>query len=221
DSPFGSGQEQRSLAMKIALIGATGFTGSPILVEALERGHAVTAIARNTDKLPNRPGVTARRADATDTASLATLVAGHDVVISAFNPGKDESGTGASSIIAAVKQAKVGRLLVVGGAGTLEVEPGKRLVDTPDFPAEWKDGALKTAAFLELLLAERDLDWAFLSPSALLVPGDRTGRYRVGGDRLLTDAKGESRISVEDLAVAMIDEMEQPRHHRRRFTVAY
>jgi len=207
--------------MKIALIGATGFTGSPILVEALERGHAVTAIARNTDKLPNRPGVTARRADATDTASLATLVAGHDVVISAFNPGKDESGTGASSIIAAVKQAKVGRLLVVGGAGTLEVEPGKRLVDTPDFPAEWKDGALKTAAFLELLLAERDLDWAFLSPSALLVPGDRTGRYRVGGDRLLTDAKGESRISVEDLAVAMIDEMEQPRHHRRRFTVAY
>ena len=207
--------------MKIALIGATGFTGSPILVEALERGHAVTAIARNTDKLPNRPGVTARRADATDTASLATLVAGHDVVISAFNPGKDESGTGAGSIIAAVKQAKVGRLLVVGGAGTLEVEPGKRLVDTPDFPAEWKDGALKTAAFLELLLAERDLDWAFLSPAALLVPGDRTGRYRVGGDRLLTDAKGESRISVEDLAVAMIDEMEQPRHHRRRFTVAY
>ncbi|WP_375454301.1 NAD(P)-dependent oxidoreductase [uncultured Methylobacterium sp.] len=207
--------------MRIAIIGATGLVGTKILSESLDRGHAVTAIVRSPDKLPTRPRLTAARGDATDPAGLAALVAGHDAVISAFNPGADASGTGARSIIDALKRAGVARLLVVGGAGTLEVAPGRRLVDQPDFPAQWKGGALCTADFLDRLRGETGLDWAFVSPAALLAPGERTGHYRVGGDRLLTDADGESRISLEDYAVAMLDEIERPRHHRTRFSVAY
>lgn len=163
----------------------------------------------------------AAKGDATRTAELASLIEGHEAVVSAFNPGKDASGTGAASIIDATKRSGVGRLLVVGGTGTLEVAPGKRLVDQPDFPAQWKDGALRTADFLDLLGAEHELDWAFVSPAAMLVPGERTGRYRVGGDQLLTDDAGESHISLEDYAVAMLDEIERPQHRRGRFLVAY
>ena len=143
------------------------------------------------------------------------------MVISAFNPGNDESGTGTGSIIDAVKRSGAKRLLVVGGAGSLEVAPGKRLVDQPDFPAQWKDGALRTAAFLDQLVNEGRLDWTFVSPAAMLAPGERTGNYRVGGSQLLTDSDGESRISLEDYAVAMLDEIERPQHHRNRFSVAY
>ena len=206
--------------MKIAIIGATGFVGSGILSESLDRGHEVTAIVTNPEKLPNHPALTPSKTDATDAAALARAVAGHDVVISAFNPGKDPDGKGLHSIIEAVKGVN-GRLLAVGGAGTLEVAPGRRLVDQPDFPAEWKDGALKTAAFLDQLRGESELDWVFLSPAAMLAPGERTGEYRVGGDRLMTGADGESRISIQDYAVAMLDEAETPRHHRQRFSVAY
>lgn len=207
--------------MRIALIGATGLVGTHILSESLERGHAVTAVVRNPDRLPAHPRLTAARGDATDPEALAALLAGHDAVISAFNPGADASGTGARSIIDAVGRSGVARLLVVGGAGTLEVAPGRRLLDQPDFPAQWKGGALCTADFLDRLRGEAELDWAFVSPAALLAPGARTGTYRVGGDRLLTDAAGESRISLEDYAVAMLDEIERPRHHRARFSVAY
>ena len=143
------------------------------------------------------------------------------MVISAFNPGNDDRGTGTRSIIDAVKRSGVKRLLVVGGAGTLEIAPGKRLVDQPDFPAQWKEGALRTAVFLDQLRGETELDWAFVSPAAMLAPGERTGSYRVGGDQLLTDSDGESRISLEDYAVAMLDEIELPQHHRKRFSVAY
>ena len=207
--------------MKIAIIGATGLTGTRILSEALDRGHEVTAIVRNPDGLRTHPKLRAAKGDATRPAELAPLLAGHDVVISAFNPGTDENGTGAGSIIDAVKRSEVKRLLVVGGAGSLEIVPGKRLVDQPDFPAQWKDGALRTAAFLDLLRGETQLDWAFVSPAAMLVPGEHTGNYRVGGDQLLTDSKGESRISLEDYAGAMLDEAERPQHHRKRFSVAY
>lgn len=207
--------------MKIAIIGATGLVGTKILSESLDRGHEVTAIVRNPDGLPTRPKLRAAKGDAARPMELASLVAGHDVVVSAFNPGKDESGTGARSIMDAVKRSGVKRLLVVGGAGSLEVAPGKRLVDQPDFPAQWKDGALKTAAFLDDLLGEAELDWAFVSPAAMLAPGERTGKYRVGGDQLMTDGDGESRISLEDYAVAMLDEVERPQHHRKRFSVAY
>jgi putative NADH-flavin reductase len=207
--------------MKIAIIGATGLVGTEVLSESLARGHEVTAIVRNPDNLPTHPKLRAVKGDVTRPAELASLVAGHDVVISAFNPGKDESGMGAGSIIDAAKRSGVKRLLVVGGAGSLEIAPGKRLVDQPDFPAQWKGGALRTAAFLDQLLGEADLDWAFVSPAAMLVPGERTGKYRVGGDQFMTDGNGESRISLQDYAVAMLDEAERPQHHHRRFSVAY
>ena len=207
--------------MKIAIIGATGLVGTKILLESLDRGHDVTAIVRSPERLPTHPKLTAARGDATEPAELASLVAGHDVVISAFNPGMDESGTGARSIIDAVKRSKVERLLVVGGAGSLEIAPGKRLVDQPNFPAQWKYGALRTADFLDQLRGETELDWAFVSPAAMLAPGERTGHYRLGGDQFMTDSTGESSISLEDYAVAMLDETEHPQHHRTRFSVAY
>ncbi len=206
--------------MKIALIGATGYIGSGILTESLERGHQVTAIVPSPEKLPQHVRLQGKKGDVSNANDLASLISGHDVVISAFNPGKDATGKGAQSIIHAVKQASM-RLLVVGGAGTLEVAPGKRLVDQPDFPVEWKEGALRTAAFLDLLRGEKNLDWVFLSPAAIIAPGERTGEYRVGGDQLLMDSKGESRISVSDYAVAMLDEVERPQHKQQRFTVAY
>ncbi len=207
--------------MKIALIGATGFIGSAILFESLKRGHDVTAIVRSTGDLPGRPGLTPVQGDVTEPDRLAQLLAGHDVVISAFNPGKDATGTGAKSIIDAAKRSEVPRLLVVGGAGTLEVAPGQRLVDQPSFPQEWKEGALRTADVLDQLRAEPELDWVFVSPAAVIAPGERTGRYRIGGDQLLTDSNGESRISTADYASAMLDEVEEPQHARTRISVAY
>lgn len=207
--------------MKIALIGATGFVGAAILSESLDRDHDVTAIVTNPDKLPTHPNLTPVKGDVNEHEALASLIAAHDVVISAFNPGKDVRGTGTRSIIEAVKQSGVGRLLVVGGAGSLEVASGQRLVDQPDFPAEWKEGSLKTAAFLDDLRGETELNWTFLCPAAMLAPGERTGTYRVGGDQLLTGADGQSRISVPDYAVAMLDEVEHPKHPRQRFSVAY
>lgn len=207
--------------MKIAIIGATGFVGSGILTEGLDRGHEVTAIVTNPDKLPSHAKLKPVKADVGNTAELTSLLSGHDIVISAFNPGKDESGAGVRSIIDAVKRSGVERLLVVGGAGTLEVAPGKRLVDQPDFPAEWKAGSLKTADVLETLRGEKDLNWTFLSPAAHLAPGERTGKYRVGGDLLMTGPDGESRISIPDYAVAMIDEAETAKHPHARFSVAY
>jgi putative NADH-flavin reductase len=208
--------------MKMALIGATGYVGAKLMAEALARGHHVTAIARNANGLPpGQANLTVAKVDATDAAALARVAVGHDLVISAFNPGLDAAGTGTLAILDGVKRAGVGRLLVVGGAGSLYLPSGQRVVDQPDFPAEWKEGALRTAAFLDQLREEKELDWVFLSPAAELVPGERTGQYRIGKDQLLTDAEGASRISLQDYAVAMLDEAEHPRHHRERFTVAY
>lgn len=207
--------------MNFVLIGATGYTGSRVLNEALTRGHRLTAIVRDIAGLPSHPNLIPRAIDVTDTASLRDALEGHDAVISAFNPGKDATGRGPRSIIEAVRGHPTLRLLVVGGAGSLEVAPGRRLVDEPDFPAQWKDGALRTAGFLDALRSEPDLDWTFVSPAAMLSPGERTEQYRVGGDQLLTDKHGESRISVEDLAVAVLDEAENGTHHRTRMSVAY
>ena len=207
--------------MKIALIGATGFVGAKLLTEALDRGHNVTAIVTDPSALPAAATLRASRADATNADALAQAVTGHDVVISAFNPGRDPDGTGTQAIIDGVRRANVARLLVVGGAGTLEIASGQRIVDQPDFPAQWKAGALRTAAFLDQLRAETALDWVFVSPAAHLEPGERTGRYRIGGDQLMTDEAGESRISLQDYAVAMLDEAERSVHHRARMSVAY
>lgn len=203
--------------MNVALIGATGNIGSRILAELVARGHRVTAIARNAEKVPAGNGVTPKRGDIMDEASLAALLEGHDAAISsvhflASDPHK---------LIGAVKASGVKRYLVVGGAGSLDVAPGVRLVDVPDFPAIYKDEALKGAAYLDLLRAETALDWTFLSPSAMIVPGERTGTFRLGRDQLLADAAGDSRISMEDYAVALVDELETPKHSRARFTVGY
>ena len=202
--------------MKIALIGASGQVGTRLLQELSDRGHAITAIARNPDKIAKLPGVTAVKGDVFDKDGLAALIKGHDAVISAVHFTASDLDT----LIAAVRASGVKRYLVVGGAGSLEVAPGKRLVDTPEFPAIYKAEALKGADFLEKLRTVSDLDWTFLSPSALFVAGERTGKYRLGKDALLTNDKGSS-ISFEDYAIVMADEIEKPKHIRQRFTVGY
>ena len=213
--------------MKIALIGATGFVGSAILEEALDRGHEVTAIVRHPETLTPHPNLHAARGDVYNIDDVARLVAGHDAVISAFNPGwtnpdiYEQQIKGTKTIIAGVKQAGIKRLLFVGGAGSLEVKPGVQSVDLPEFPREWKQGALATREALNLLRQEPQLEWSFLSPSADLSPGQRTGKFRLGRDQLLTDANGQSRISTQDYAMAMLDEVETPAHVRQRFTVGY
>jgi putative NADH-flavin reductase len=213
--------------MKIALIGATGAVGSRLLAEALRRRHTVTAIARAPVKLSPKAGLTVTKGDATDEAGLAGLLRGHDVVFSAFNgqrgsPDYRESvGKVYQAILSATKKAGVKRLLVVGGAGSLEAAPGVLLVDTPGFPPEHRTEAHTFVDVLDMLRKESDLEWSLLSPAAFLAPGQRTGKFRLGGDRLLTDANGESRISMEDFAIAFLDEAERPRHLWRRFTVAY
>ena len=213
--------------MKIALIGATGFVGSAILKEALDRGHEVTAIVRHPEKLRSHPKLRPRKGDVYNNDEVARWVAGHDAVISAFNPGwsnpdiYNQQIKGTQAIIDGVKKAGAKRLLFVGGAGSLEVKPGVQSVDTPEFPKEWKQGSLATREGLNLLRKESALEWSFLSPSADLSPGQRTGKFRLGTDQLLVDANGKSRISVEDYAMAMIDEVETPKHIRQRFTVGY
>ncbi len=203
--------------MKIALIGATGFIGSRLLAELTSRGHQVTAIVRNPEKVPQGAGVSARKGDVHDKDGLATLLAGHDAVISAVHFSASDPAT----LLAAVKQSGVKRYLVVGGAGSLEVAPGVKLFDTKEFPAIYLDEARKGGAFLDLLKGESGLDWTFLSPSALIEPGERTGSFRLGKDQLLVDDKGQSRVSAEDYAIALVDELEKPAHSRRRFTVGY
>jgi putative NADH-flavin reductase len=213
--------------MKIALIGATGFIGSHLLNEALDRKHEVTAIVRRPERVPARPGVTAKKGDVYDVDALTSLLAGHEAVISAFSADKDTSDIyqrmvdGDKSIIAATNKAGVKRLLAVGGAGSLEAAPGQQVVDQPDFPEQWRAGSLATRQFLYLLREEPDLEWTYLSPAEMIQPGERTGKFRLGGDQLLRDAEGKSLISLQDYAVAMIDELEEPRHSRRRFSVAY
>ncbi|MCG2586200.1 NAD(P)-dependent oxidoreductase [Massilia sp. TS11] len=212
--------------MKIALIGATGFVGSALRDELLHRGHAVTALVTRPERLAAQPGLTALKTDVLDSAALAAQLAGHDAVISAFS-GHAQADVygyyvrGIRAIIDATRAAGLRRLLVVGGAGSLEVAPGLQLVDTPAFPAEWKGTAEGARTALTLLQAQTALDWTMLSPAAHLVPGPRTGQFRLGGDQLLVDAKGESQVSVADYAAAMVDELEQGRHLRQRFSVAY
>jgi putative NADH-flavin reductase len=209
-------------------MGATGYVGSAILREALERGHEVTALVRHPEKLAPHPRLRAGHADLYDEGSVARAVTGHDAVVSAFSPGHSDPElyqhhlAGARAIVAGVRRARVARLLVVGGAGSLEIAPGVQLVDSPQFPAEWKQTALATREVLALLREEPTLRWTFVSPPMHLDPGERTGTYRVGTDgKVMFDAKGESRISVPDYAVAMIDELDTPKHDRQRFAVAY
>lgn len=203
----------------VAVLGITGRVGSRIGAELLRRHHTVTGLARTVQAVPDQSGLTVEAVDAADTNALATVLRGHDALVSAL---RFAGGISAPALIAAVKRAGIKRLLVVGGAGSLLTAPGgPTLVDTPDFPAAYKAEALAGRAFLDTLRGERELDWTFLSPSAEFAPGQRTGRFRLGGDELLVDPEGHSHISMEDFAIAMVDEIENPRHIRSRFTVGY
>ncbi|VUD69273.1 hypothetical protein TDB9533_04640 [Thalassocella blandensis] len=216
--------------MKIALIGATGFVGSEVLLELKRRGHEVTVLTRSPDKLKDQTGILPIQASAYDSVKISDAVKGHDAVISAFNPGWDDAElyknfmAGHKAIVQGVENAQVKRLIVVGGAGSLFVAPNLQLVDTPEFsqhvPANIVPGA--KAARDALLDMEKNtvLDWTFVSPPAFLEPGDRTGSYRLGKDDLLMDGDSPAKISVADLAVAIVDEAEQARFIRSRFTVA-
>ena len=203
--------------MKIAIVGATGNVGSRLVDEALSRGHHVTAIARNTAGVPPAKNLTPLNADAGVAESLAPLLKGHDALISAIKFRQVEPDI----LIGAVRESGVRRYLVVGGAGSLEVAPGLALVDSPGFPALYRDEALAGRAFLDALRKVDDLDWTMLSPSALFTAGRRTGVFRLGADSLLTGADGKSWISFEDFAIALLDEVEHPKHVHARFTVGY
>ncbi|MEP6950798.1 MAG: NAD(P)-dependent oxidoreductase [Ginsengibacter sp.] len=217
--------------MKIALIGATGFVGSAILKEALDRGHIVTAIVRNIEQVSIKsPNLTALKADVLNEGKVTEAVRGHDAVISAYNSGWANPGIyneflkGAQSIQAGVKKAGIKRLIIVGGAGSLFVAPDVQLIDTPQFPAEWKQGALAARDYLNILKNEKDLDWTFLSPAIEMhhgTSGERKGTYRTGLENPVFNHEGRSIVSVEDTAVAIIDELEHPKHIRERFTIAY
>ena len=203
--------------MKIAIAGASGRAGSCITAELARRGHNVTGIARNSEKIAKLANVRAVSGDANDRAALAKLWAGHDAAVSSIHFLDSD----AEALIGAARDSGVSRYLVVGGAGSLEVAPGVPLVTTPNFPPQYKAEAEKGVAFLERLRQERQLNWTFLSPSALFEAGNRTGKFRLGTDQLLVDSAGKSWISFEDFAVAMADEIERPAHIRARFTVGY
>ena len=202
--------------MKVALIGATGMIGSRLLAELNRRGHEVTAIVRHPEKVPASPKVTAKAGDVFDEKGLAELLKGHDAAISSVH----YTASDPKKLLVAVKASGVPRYLVVGGAGSLEVAPGVKLIETPQFPPQYKAEAQAGGDFLDLLRKETALDWTFLSPSAIIAPGERTGKFRLGGDQLLTHDKG-SNISAEDYAIAMVDELEKHAHSRKRFTVGY
>lgn len=214
---------------KIVIIGATGYVGSAILKEALGRGHQVKAIVRDPSKLTLiHPHLKVVGGSVTDTDFLSRELAKSDAVISAFNPGwsnpniYEETLEGYGSILCAVRNSGVHRFLMVGGAGSLLVAPGRLLMDEPDVPKKLLPGIRGMAKiYTDLLLPEKSVDWVFLSPAANMAPGERTGKFRLGKDELIVDESGDSNISVEDFAVAMIDELEQEKHHQERFTLGY
>jgi len=212
--------------MKIAVFAAAGRIGSRIVNEALNRGHAVTAVVRHPENYTLiHQHLKVAKADLFNSQDVETGAFDQDAVVSAYSPAK---GIPASTItevaiplINGLKQAHVKRLLIVGGAGSLEVSPGVQLVDTPDFPAEYKSVSLAHREALKLYQREKELNWTFVSPSAEIYPGERTGKFRTGTNQLLTDAQGRSHISMEDYAVAVIDEIENPMHIREVMTVGY
>jgi len=213
--------------MKVAILGATGRGGKRMIDEALSRGHQVTAISRSAAEQPARDGVTGVSCDIADTAALADAIRGHDAVIATWRPapGSDDVWgaikNGFNSLLTAMREAGVKRVMVMGGAGSLEYSPGVLNIDRPDFPEAWKDGSRAGTQQLDMLREVSDLEWTYLSPAHEIYEGERTGTFRLGGDQLVMDENGDSKISFEDYAVAMIDELEEPKHTGRRFTLAY
>lgn len=213
--------------MKIGLFGATGKIGKQILEEALRRGHEVTVIVREPSRSVDTPSgegnLHVAVADVLHPDSVEEAIAGQEVIISAYGPKfgeENDLAEAARSLVEGVRKSGVGRLLVVGGAGSLEVEPGVRLMDTPGFPDEIRPLARAHAEAYEVI-ASSDINWTYLSPAAVIEPGERTGEFRIGLKQLIRDELDQSRISIEDYAVAMLDEVEDPHFIKERFTVAY
>jgi len=209
--------------MHIALYGATGASGSRILAELLSRNHQVTAIVRNPARLPAQPGLAVAEGDVSSADAIAEKIKGTDAVVSAYAPPADDTDqlvSATEQLITAVRQSTVPRLLVVGGAGSLEVAPGVTVIDSGHLPAQWLPIAISHAKTLDLL-KKSDINWTYFSPAAFFVPGERTGKFRLGTNQLIANEQGDSRISLEDYAIALVDELETPKHERSRFTIGY
>jgi uncharacterized protein len=215
-------------AMKIAIIGASGFVGSYILKEALSRRHQVAALVRHPEKIQlEHENLSAIRCDVFSIAKTSQLLSACEAAISAYNPGwgnpnlYEEYMLGSRSILKAIKESTLKRVLFIGGAGSLELKPGVQIVDTPQFPAKWKMGSLASRDFLKILKNEIELEWTFISPALQLRSIKRTGTFQIGSNSPIFDENGNSEISTEDLAVATIDELENPKHVREQITVGY
>lgn len=205
------------MSKRVALIGASGKIGSKIAAELLQRGHKVTGIARNPEKVTT-PGVTVATGDFTQPEQMAKALRGHDAIISAasFIPGQAEN------LIASVRQSGVKRFLMVGGAASLQTEPGgKKIIETIELPEAWKAPVMEGIRTLGLLRGVQDFDWTFFSPAVQIGPGERTGKFRLDTEVVVKDAAGTSKISYDDYAIAMVDELEQGKHIKSRFTVGY
>lgn len=214
--------------MKILLLGATGMIGSRIAAEAARRNHDLTAASRSGDAPEiDAPEMTTVSVDASDANAVAEAAAGHDAVVSSISPLRDGTDprepylTLFDALVEGIRKSGVRRLIVVGGAGSLEVAPGVALVDTPDFPEAYKAEALVHHDVLEICRDIDDLEWSYISPAVVIAPGERTGSFRIGGDQLLSDSEGNSRISAEDFAIAVVDELEKGEHLHSRMSVAY
>jgi uncharacterized protein len=210
------------MVMNVVVYGATGNSGSEIVKELLARGHKVTGVARKVDSLKDNPGVTAKTDDLSNVDKIAEIIKGADAVVTAYQPPADKTDAlidVTKRQIEAVKKVG-GRLVVVGGAGLLEVAPGTTLIKSGYLPAEYLPIATSHEKALGVLKAS-DIDWTYLSPAAYFVPGERTGKFRLGTKELVSDAKGESKISFADYAIALVDELEKPAHRKASFSVAY
>jgi len=225
-----STNQARENGMRVVLYGATGMIGARILKELLSRGHTVTVVARDPSKIAPEKNLTVEKGDMLDADSIAKVAKGADVVVSSYGPPSGPQGPDPTkanqlseatrALIAGVRRAGAPRIIMVGGAGSLEVSPGLQIVDAPTFPDAYKPVALAHRdAFY--ILRECDLNWTYFSPAMMIQPGQRTGKFRLGKDALVSDDKGNSSISAEDYAVALVDEVEQGRHTKQRFTIGY
>ncbi|HEU5428558.1 MAG TPA: NAD(P)-dependent oxidoreductase [Actinocrinis sp.] len=215
---------------RIVIFGASGMIGQRVVKEALSRGHEVTAAVRNPAKVTEQhPNLTVQAADVNDPAAVEKIIAGADAVISTVSPRTpgveptQQVAANIGSLLTALRSLGDGApyLVVVGGAGSLLIGSGERLVDQPFFPDIYKPEALAHAAGLETLRGVSDVAWTYVSPAGVIAPGERTGTFRLGEDYLVADAEGNSNISAEDYAIVLIDEVEKREHTGRRFTAAY
>jgi putative NADH-flavin reductase len=210
--------------MDILLLGGTGHIGSRVRTEALDRGHRVTAVARDTADLDSTDGLRVEAADASEKDAIRPLAEGHDAIVASLSPrgkgGEETYLSAIETVLEVTRETDVDRVVIVGGAGSLKVDEDTELLDTPDFPEEYRDEA-EAGRKARNLARDSDANWTVLCPPIVIEPGERTGSYRVGDDYLLTDDDGESYISTEDFAVALVDELEEAAHQREQFTVAY